>query len=72
VAAENMLLDRVHKRTKKIAGRSYPTGQRGAGDLDALPGVDLRLPVKGKMICELRRDHVSKQTRCGKTALDRT
>jgi hypothetical protein len=42
-ATENMLLDRIDQRSQQIAARAYPAGQRGAGDLDALPGVDLRL-----------------------------
>ena len=71
-ASENMLLNRVYKRTEQIAAGAYPAGQSGARDLNSLSGIDLRLSVQQEMIAEFRNDHVGKKTRAGKATLNRT
>lgn len=44
--------------------------QRIAAQLHALPGVDFRLPMQRRVLCELRHDNSRQQTRAGVTALN--
>src|ERR1700733_6179364 len=66
-----MLLNRIHQRAEQIAGAADPAGQRRAGDIHALAGVNLRLPVQWQVIAELGNDDVGQKCWSGKTAFNR-
>jgi hypothetical protein len=49
------------ERLQPPAGPAHPVAQRGAVELDPLPGEDRRLPIEGQMITELGHQHVREQ-----------
>ena len=46
VAGKHMAAQRCDQRRQQRAGLADPVGHGGAGEVDALAGVDLRLPVE--------------------------
>ena len=58
VPRQDMLAQRIHQRIKQRARCAYPTGQRGALDLHALPRINLRLAIKRLVVAELRNQHM--------------
>ena len=71
VAGKHMAAQCGDQRRQQGAGLADPVGHGGAGEVDALAGVDLRLTIKWKVVAILRGEHVSDQPRRGFTALDR-
>ena len=60
------------KRLEPPAGTTDPVRQGGPVDLDALPGEDLALPVKRKVIAVFGDQDMSEKTGTGETLGDRT
>jgi hypothetical protein len=58
-AGEHMPLNRIHQqaeqsRAEQIAGADNPAGQRGAGNLHVLTGIDRRLRLQRQTIMDPR------------------
>ena len=59
-------------RPQMTGGPADPIGQGRAIQIDALPGIDLRLPVERQMIGVFRHQHLRDQRFGGQAALDQT
>lgn len=63
--------NRFHQRVQRLTSGTAPSCQRGTIEIDAFASVDLLLPVERKVVGVLRDQHMGKQARTGKTAVDR-
>ena len=63
--------DLIDQRREQLTGRAYPSGQSGATEIHAFPGIDLRLPIQRKVIPEFRDQHMRQQAGTWQAVLDR-
>lgn len=61
----------LHQRPEQLARLPDPVRQGGGWEFDALPGIDLALPVQGKVIAVLGDQHMRQQPRAGDSARNR-
>jgi len=66
-----MLAQEAPQRLQPPAGPAHPVAERGAVELDPLPGKDLRLAVQGEVVREFGHQHVREQRLSGHPAGDR-
>ena len=72
VAGHDVGLDPCDQRLQGLHGPPAPADQRAFGDIRAHAGEDLVLAIEGKVIVELRDQHMRQQVRSCHTARDRT
>lgn len=59
-------------RTQVSGGAADPIGERGAIEIDSLPGVDLRLTIERKVIGIFGHQHLGNRRLGRKTTLDQS
>jgi hypothetical protein len=67
---ENMIAHGLNQRREQFACCADPSGQRGAVEIDAFAGIDLRLTVERCVIGILRHQHMREQSRSCEAAID--
>ena len=70
-AAHHVPFERVDQRVEEPGRAPHPIGQRGAGEIDALPGIDARLAIEREVVGVLGHQHMREQPGTGTAALDR-
>ena len=68
---DHVAADQLGQRRHQPGDAADPIGERRALQVDALPGVDLRLPVQRQVIEVLRDRDVGEQARAGDSFVDR-
>src|ERR1700722_9877643 len=66
-----MPFDLIDQWGEQLTGRAYPSGQSGTAKVHSFPSIDLRLPIKRQVICELRHQHMRQQTGAWQALIDR-
>jgi len=61
----------IDQRAHQPRRLTHHVGQRRAGQVDVLAGVDLGLPVQRQMVAVFGHQHMREQARAGAAASDR-
>lgn len=71
LGGHHVAAQRIYQRVEQKETPGDPLGHRGALELDAFTGIDLRLPIERQVVAVLRDQDMGKEPRSGEAARNR-